>query len=272
MSSGKSLLVPKEQTERDAFWLFWPHEARSRRQEKDLALRRLACAGKMQLSRRQFPQWLRALLQEAESCGPRQDERPPQRPPVGRHPKSSAEIVQARAISWAPDATAHKPLAAQHRWYDIFVHNDLGSYVDRARRKELYSGMRLYSSVLGEVDEGLIEWMKYLRATVRETERAKPSAPWELDSTRIDIVETYAAEVVGEDGQDYLIEFADYDGGTVEARLGKCEFEDLPYPVEDGTYFGIVVYRRKDQRGTTASVWPVAEYWHPTLRELPDAE
>jgi len=110
------------------------------------------------------------------------------------------------------------------------------------------------------------------RPPLIEARQTKPPAPWKLDSTEVDIVEAYEAKVIGEDGGEYVIVFTDYDGGTVEARLDKHEFQGFPYLVDEGAFFGIVVYRREGQPGTTASAWPVAEWWHFSLQDLPDAE
>ena len=54
--------------------------------------------------------------------------------------------------------------------------------------------------------------------------------------------------------------------------LSKDEFQGFSYPIEEGTYFIITVYKRTGQAGTTASAWPLAQFWHTSLRDLPDAE
>jgi hypothetical protein len=103
--------------------------------------------------------------------------------------------------------------------------------------------------------------------------------PWELDSSQVEIVRSYETEIMGEDGDKYLIEFADKDGGMVEAKLPKKEFEGVPGlgeprgmsgwqpAVGSMLYCGIVIYRMKGEKGLRVGIWPLASYWHPSLRE-----
>jgi hypothetical protein len=88
--------------------------------------------------------------------------------------------------------------------------------------------------------------------------------PWEKSPLEVTIVESYEAETIGQHGKYYLIEFADVDGGIVEAKLPRKRFRHFPYPVRVGTYFGIIVY--KEGGKTKAGTWPVPMYWNPELR------
>jgi hypothetical protein len=96
--------------------------------------------------------------------------------------------------------------------------------------------------------------------------------PWELPSDRIDVIKAYAAEVIEEDGDDYIITFIDDDGELVEANVAKTDFESLPHRVRVGTAFGLVAFREKGSGIVSASVWPIARYWHQSLRADRDVE
>ena len=90
---------------------------------------------------------------------------------------------------------------------------------------------------------------------------------WLLDGKDVCVIEAYEAEVVGESGEGYSVEFTDHDGLGVEATLAKGEFEGFPSPVGEGTLFNVVVYHRRGQPKPTAAAWPLAKSWNPSLRE-----
>lgn len=91
--------------------------------------------------------------------------------------------------------------------------------------------------------------------------------PWEMESKDVDIIESYDAEVIGERGKEYSIEFIDPDGKFVEALLPKIEFDWLPHEIGIGTNFWIVIYYTKDKNRMKMSTWPVAKYWHESWKK-----
>jgi hypothetical protein len=105
--------------------------------------------------------------------------------------------------------------------------------------------------------------------------------PWELPEDRITIIESHEAEVIGEDGDDYIIKFPDVDGKPIEGNLPKTDFENLPHSVRVGTNFSLVAFVEKGLPGfdektwrlppgasriSKASVWPLVRHWHSSLR------
>ena len=112
---------------------------------------------------------------------------------------------------------------------------------------------------------------EYLAVGLPAREDTSELSPWRLTSDCLEIVETHEAEIIGEDEGEYVIAFPDYDGELVEANIDKSDFDALPHPVRVGSLFGLVVYRKKGSRTTSASVWPVSRYWHPSLQATVDA-
>jgi hypothetical protein len=89
--------------------------------------------------------------------------------------------------------------------------------------------------------------------------------PWERSPLEITILEGFSAQIVGEEGESYHIEFQDHDMSTVGAMIEKKEFENFPHPVKEGTHFGIIVYY--DNGEPIAKAWPVGKYWNEELRK-----
>lgn len=89
--------------------------------------------------------------------------------------------------------------------------------------------------------------------------------PWEKSPLEVEIIEGHEAEIIGEEGEEFFVAFPDRDGEKIEAKIDKKQFEGFPYSVDEGTYFGIIVYREDNQ--TKAGAWPTAEYWNPELRK-----
>jgi hypothetical protein len=96
----------------------------------------------------------------------------------------------------------------------------------------------------------------------------RPTKPWELDRSRVYIMESFEAEVVGEDGDQFMVEFHDRDCGIVEATVGMNEFEHMPA----GTlpHFGIVIWRDLETNETHCSAWPLASHWNKDFFGLKD--
>ncbi|MBU0930320.1 MAG: hypothetical protein KJ623_04595 [Nanoarchaeota archaeon] len=87
--------------------------------------------------------------------------------------------------------------------------------------------------------------------------------PWELDKSKINIINEYDAKIVSDEGDRYGIEFYDYDSSLVESTLPKSRFNKLPHEAGIGTHFWIVCYNIKGKEEIlSVCVWPVAEYWH----------
>lgn len=119
-----------------------------------------------------------------------------------------------------------------------------------------------------------IRWLDFHQQTEQEMSSAKvlhpaipwkgttaSQHPWQMEKSKVEIIEEYDAQIVDDEGEDYAIEFFDYDGSVVEASLPKKDFKILPHSVKTGTHFWIVVYRLKDRSGTALTVWPVKGFW-----------
>jgi len=91
--------------------------------------------------------------------------------------------------------------------------------------------------------------------------------PWEQPRTEIEILNGYEAEIIGEEGEDYMIAFGDTDGGQVEANMCKKDFDVFPHPVRVGTMFGIITFRTTVVPGVVCGAWPVSKYWNDDLRK-----
>jgi hypothetical protein len=85
--------------------------------------------------------------------------------------------------------------------------------------------------------------------------------PWLL--SQIDIIDVYEAEIIGEEDNNYLIEFRDAEMKIVEAILPKKEFEKHPGTITIGTPFGIVLYKQQDS--IKIGAWPDEKYWNKSL-------
>jgi hypothetical protein len=90
---------------------------------------------------------------------------------------------------------------------------------------------------------------------------------WERSPLEIEIIEDYESEIIGEEQEDFLVAFSDIDGGIVEAKINKKEFEGFPYQLDEGTFFGIFVYKEKENNQTKAAVGPTLKYWNPEWRK-----
>ena len=100
--------------------------------------------------------------------------------------------------------------------------------------------------------------------SVAETEITKP---WTLDSSQVRIIDGYAAKIIGEKGDDCIIEFHDRDMSIVEAYLSKKEFADHPVPPSVGLNFALIFFMTDKQLGARISAWPVKRHWHESLRD-----
>jgi len=99
------------------------------------------------------------------------------------------------------------------------------------------------------------------------------SVPYWCQTTETVSIEfSYEAEIIGEEGEDYLVQLFEGDGGTIEGKIPKGDFAQWPHPIKEGTCFGVVTFREKGRPGTTASPWPIPEYWHPSQVPAPDLE
>lgn len=89
--------------------------------------------------------------------------------------------------------------------------------------------------------------------------------PWERSPLEIKVIEAWDSEIIGEEGDSYLIEFYDTNMSVVEAKLPKKEFEGWPHPTGPGTCFGIIIY--EDNRKLSIGAWPLQHYWNKELIE-----
>lgn len=89
--------------------------------------------------------------------------------------------------------------------------------------------------------------------------------PWERSPLEIKIIDCYEAQVVGEEGDFYNIEFHDYDMSIVEAEILKKEFKDWPHPIKEGTCFGIMIYKYNGE--LKVGSWPLKQFWSKELLE-----
>jgi hypothetical protein len=96
--------------------------------------------------------------------------------------------------------------------------------------------------------------------------------PWELDSSQVTIMRAYNATIYMEDGDKYHITFYDENCDIVEATIKKEYFINFPYSIEDGTYFGLIVYTLKGHPGVTTAPWPIMRYWSKSLQALKNTE
>ena len=127
--------------------------------------------------------------------------------------------------------------------------------------KDLYSRPFYFKEDFDQSVEQVVIKIESLPPVKQRPEITSTQHPWEMGKSKVEIIEEYDAKIVDDEGEDYAIEFIDYDSSVVEASLPKEEFKDLPYQVGPGSHFWVVVYRIKARPGTTVSVWPVAEYW-----------
>lgn len=96
--------------------------------------------------------------------------------------------------------------------------------------------------------------------------------PWEKGPLEVRVIRTFEGEIDAEAGDDYNISFADYDGGIVEAKLPKEEFRHFPYPIEAGTWFGIVLYQEGKNTKMKVGAWPLMSYWNKELVEASERD
>ncbi|MHC5055482.1 MAG: hypothetical protein ACYTKD_12265 [Planctomycetota bacterium] len=98
--------------------------------------------------------------------------------------------------------------------------------------------------------------------------RTRPSMPpWTRPSTDVEICATNDAQILGEDGDDFLVVFYEEDMTPVEARVAKLHFVNHPGRPREGSFFVIVVYRDKADQCVKASAWPIPSNWHSSLRK-----
>lgn len=93
-------------------------------------------------------------------------------------------------------------------------------------------------------------------------ERMNEIKPWEKSLLEIKIIDIYEAEITGEEGNDYLIEFRDAEMEIVEASLPKKEFDGWPEQIKQGSVFGVVIYYHEK---LSIGAWPIEKYWNPNL-------
>ncbi len=168
--------------------------------------------------------------------------------PICRHPiEYLSKSAQGHQI------TLRQPAALIH---------DFAHYLGPCSLKDLYSRPLYFIEAFDQSVEQVAIKIEGLPPVEQRPEITSTQLPWELEKSKVEIIEEYDAKIVDGEGEDYAIEFIDYDSSVVEASLPKEEFKDLPYQVGPGSHFWVVVYRIKARPGTTVSVWPVAEYWN----------
>lgn len=88
--------------------------------------------------------------------------------------------------------------------------------------------------------------------------------PWLLDSSKVRVLDGYAAEIIGRVSDGYLISFHDRDMSLVEARVPEDAFVHHPSAVRTGYLFGVIVYMVDGE--IRSGAWPLARHWHESLR------
>lgn len=174
---------------------------------------------------------------------------------------------QTSQLWWHYAPSSVKPIRKKIGWLMQFAIDNLAEYVERRRRKLFYSfSAGYYFSVFQETDQDVAEILAKFLPVQPKARTVSTAMPWEMDSSRAKVVDGYAAKIIGEDGNEYIIEFHDRDMSLVEARIAKSEFANHPEPPTIGTHFGFVFFRLRGQPGIQVSAWPVKQYWHPSLR------
>lgn len=90
--------------------------------------------------------------------------------------------------------------------------------------------------------------------------------PWTLDSSQIMVLGGFSGKIIGEERNDFLVEFYDDALVVMEARIAKREFVGHPIVPTIGMYFGLVIFQRVDQSRFEVRPWPIMDYWHLSLR------
>ena len=97
--------------------------------------------------------------------------------------------------------------------------------------------------------------------------------PWERSPLEIKIRATNDAQILGEEGDDYLVVFYEEDMTPVEARVEKKQFEGHPGNPRPGSYFVLVVYHdlkidpEPNKNSVIAAPWPIPRNWNKELRK-----
>ncbi len=95
----------------------------------------------------------------------------------------------------------------------------------------------------------------------------KKIPPWKKSSLKVIIEDVFGAEICGEQGKNYIIEFIDSEWKIVTDIWPKKRFRNFPYEnpwnLPEGTIFGMVLYCEENHKKIGA--WPLKKYWNTEL-------